>query len=309
VGIAAFRSAQRRGFAVNEEHLAGQVEFTLDTFRKRLGSVGKGLGVPGGNTTAGYALFALEEGGHARDEVTGALVAYLLARQREDGAWPAVTSRPPSEGSAFINTALALRGLRQYGPPAGEEAGDLGKRIAEASERGRAWLLEARPKDTEDRVGRLRGLAFAARDTEAFREAREELLHAQNEDGSWSQLPSEEGDAYATATVMLALRAAGVKADDPAYVRGAEYLLKTQDASGAWVVETRSRPVQVFFDNGDPGGKSQFISFMATGWAVLALLETLPEGSPTDPGRRLPPAAAAPSSARTPGAGGAPGSP
>jgi hypothetical protein len=32
----------------------------------------------------------------------------------------------------------------------------------------------------------------------------------------------------------------------------------------------------VFFDNGDPHGKSQFISFAATGWAVLALLETVP---------------------------------
>jgi N-acyl-D-amino-acid deacylase len=42
-------------------------------------------------------------------------------------------------------------------------------------------------------------------------------------------------------------------------------------------VQTRSRPVQVFFDNGDPGGKSQFISFLATGWATLALLEACPE--------------------------------
>jgi hypothetical protein len=34
--------------------------------------------------------------------------------------------------------------------------------------------------------------------------------------------------------------------------------------------------LQPFFDNGDPGGKSQFISFAATGWATLALLETVP---------------------------------
>jgi hypothetical protein len=34
--------------------------------------------------------------------------------------------------------------------------------------------------------------------------------------------------------------------------------------------------LQLFFDNGDPGGKSQFISFAATGWAVLALLEQFP---------------------------------
>ena len=106
--------------------------------------------------------------------------------------------------------------------------------------------------------------------------ARDELLKAQNADGSWSQIPKRDGDAYATATVMMALRKAGVSADHAAYRRGVAYLLKTQTAEGAWLVKTRSRPVQRFFDNGDPGGKDQFISFAATGWAVQALLECVP---------------------------------
>jgi hypothetical protein len=67
-----------------------------------------------------------------------------------------------------------------------------------------------------------------------------------------------------------------VAADSAAYRKGVAYLLKTQQADGAWLVTTRSRPAQVFFDNGDPGGKSQFISFVATNWAVLALVEILP---------------------------------
>ena len=53
-------------------------------------------------------------------------------------------------------------------------------------------------------------------------------------------------------------------------------LLGNQREDGAWIVETRSRPVQTFFDNGDPGDKSQFISFLSTCWAVAALLETMP---------------------------------
>ena len=48
-------------------------------------------------------------------------------------------------------------------------------------------------------------------------------------------------------------------------------------AESLGIHQTGSRPVQVFFDNGDPGGKSQFISFLATGWATLALLESCPE--------------------------------
>ena len=75
--------------------------------------------------------------------------------------------------------------------------------------------------------------------------------------------------------MLVALRRAGLPADDGAYRKGVQFLLKSQHESGGWVVETRSRPVQTYFDNGDPGGKSQFISTAATGWAVLALLETV----------------------------------
>jgi len=35
--------------------------------------------------------------------------------------------------------------------------------------------------------------------------------------------------------------------------------------------KTRARPVQVFFDNGDPHDKDQFISIWATGRSVTAL--------------------------------------
>jgi hypothetical protein len=74
----------------------------------------------------------------------------------------------------------------------------------------------------------------------------------------------------------MALRRAGVPSDHTAYRKGVAYLLKTQTPEGAWLVKTRSKPVQRFFDNGDPGGKDQFISFAATGWAVQALLECVP---------------------------------
>lgn len=103
------------------------------------------------------------------------------------------------------------------------------------------------------------------------------MLKQQTDDGAWSQLPGQRpGDAYATGTALFALRRAGLAANDPVYRKAVNYLLSTQKEDGSWFVETRSRPVQAFFDNGDPGGKSQFISFAATGWATLALLEALP---------------------------------
>ncbi|MFN7805054.1 MAG: hypothetical protein ACK5TO_13615, partial [Planctomycetaceae bacterium] len=83
---------------------------------------------------------------------------------------------------------------------------------------------------------------------------------------------------YATATAIYALLEAGLPGEDDAIQRGLAFLRQSQQPDGSWQVATRATPVQVFFDNGDPGGKSQFISMMATGWAtaVLARTATIP---------------------------------
>ena len=58
---------------------------------------------------------------------------------------------------------------------------------------------------------------------------------------------------------------------DPAYRRGTQFLLKTQLADGSWFVQSRSLPVQAYFESGFPHGRSQFISCAATSWATMAL--------------------------------------
>jgi N-acyl-D-amino-acid deacylase len=79
-----------------------------------------------------------------------------------------------------------------------------------------------------------------------------------------------------TATALVALHRAGLDPKHEVYKKGVQYLLNTQRDDGAWLVKARTKPLQVYFDNGDVGGKSQFISFAATNWAVQALLEALP---------------------------------
>jgi N-acyl-D-amino-acid deacylase len=278
LSILSLASARKRGFAVEAEKLTKQLEFTVNTFKPKNARIAKGQAVEGASTMAVYALFALEQGGYPADETTAALVEYLLVRQKADGSWPAIARRPPQEGSSFTNTALAIPALRKYGPGKDANGADkLRARIAAAISKGSNWLRENEPETTEDMVFHLRGLVSAGADKKEVALARKRLLKMQRKDGSWAQLSELAGDAYATGSAVMALRSAGMVTTDPVYRKAAQFLLATQRRDdGAWIVTTRSRPVQVFFDNGDPGGKSQFISFAATNWAVLALLERYP---------------------------------
>jgi squalene cyclase len=276
LSILPLAAARRRGFPVDPDHMKGQVAVTIEWFYPKKEGFRRQKSIPGSATRV-YALLALEAAGHPADETTAALVESLLQRQAKDGSWEPKHDRPPSEGSLFTNTGLALRVLRAYGPAKGaKDREELRKRIARAREAGLGWLRKNAPKSTEDKVFRLRGLVDGGATRKEVEAARTALLKEQRPDGSWAQLPEMSGDAYATGTALTALRSAGLPAESGAYRKGVNYLLRTQRSDGAWLVQTRSPPRQVFFDNGDPGGKSQFISFAATGWATLALLETLP---------------------------------
>lgn len=278
MAVFSMTSAQQHGYTVDDELLKKVIDFSLKTFRNKT-QIAKGQGVGGDSVSVLYALHTFAAVDRPYDDTMAAMIEYLLIKQRKDGAWPIPGggNRPPTMGSLFTNTGLAMFALKHFSPPrdtAGAE--ELQKRIDAALDKGRAWLLANKPASTEDIVFHLRGLVDAGAEPKAIEEARSLLLIQQRSNGSWAQLPDMDGDAYATATALVALRRAGLDTNHDAYKKGIKYLLDGQKEDGAWIVQTRSRPVQVFFDNGDPGGKSQFISYAATNWAVLALLETTP---------------------------------
>lgn len=262
-------SARERGFSVAPEHIQEVVEFTLKSFARKE-TVAKGQGVGGASTTVAYALATLAAAGHSPDATTDALVNFMIVRQRRDGAWVAQANRPPSEGSLFTSAAFALGNLRRFASEANK------KQVVESFQKGKQWLLANPAKTTEDKVFRLHGLVHAEAAVKEVDVERARLLGEQRGDGSWAQLPDLAGDAYATGSAVYVLRHSGVPADHPAFRKAVKFLVSTQKDDGSWLVKTRSRPIQTFFDNGDPGGASQFISFTATNWAILALIETLP---------------------------------
>jgi hypothetical protein len=281
IPILALMTARERGFTVRREDVQEQLEYIAEHTERDLANHRKGQSLGGAVNKAGYALATLEWGGWKADATTAGLVEYLLDYDKDRDHWTPNTQRPPTSGSHFTATYLALRGLRVWGMAGQKER--IAKRIAIVRE----WLLAAKAKDTEDRVSRLRALREVGIEGKAVAEAVQDLLRTQRSDGGWAQLDEMDSDAYATATALLALhQAGGLPSSDKVYQRGVAWLLKSQRSDGTWLVHTRSMPIQKYFESGFPHGKHQFISMAATGWAVTALALTIPEPKATAPGKR-----------------------
>jgi len=266
----AIARARRAGFAVDADLTAEQSDFTHEYFNGRAKRVRVGEGVPGGPYNAGYALWGLHADGRKPDSVTNDLVAYLKTKHRRDGSWRIRTHRPPLEDSHFTATALSLQGLQFYAGKEGAE--DLAERIPRATK----WLLKAKAKTNEDHVFRLLGLVWAGAGKKDVERLANELRSMQRPDGGWAQLPERKSDSYATGQVLFALKTAGLKVGHESYQKGCRFLLKSVKPDGSWLVTTRSKAIQKYFESGFPHQKSQFISICGTCWATLALLELLP---------------------------------
>ena len=262
LAMMAFSQAKLSGLKLQPESISSQVRFTLEYFGDRRKRLLKGEGVPGGAYNAGYALTGLAATGTRPNEVTKALVQYLLKTVHKDGGWRIRTHRPPLEDSHFTATALAIKGIAEFAEPAEK---------AEPAKRALAWLKKTSPKSTEDHAFKVLGLHWGDAKLEKQKAAKP-LLELQSTDGGWSQTTDMKSDAYATGLALSALRQSGaLSANSPQYKSGVKWLLDHQEADGSWRVKTRSKPIQKYFESSFPHGKDQFISICATCWAVIEL--------------------------------------
>jgi N-acyl-D-amino-acid deacylase len=266
----AMQLSGRKGLEVDRELLQDQATFAWKTFDSRRKTVAEGKGVGGASMSVGYALWALDIAQWKNDATTTAMVSFLLKKQAKDGSWHRSTSRPPLEDSNFTCTILAVYYMGKFA------SDEQRPKVEVATQRARDWILAAETASHEDRVSRLGALALLKADREEFAKAKKGILAAQNEDGGWSQLPEMSSDAYATGLTLFTLHRTGIPTKDPAFQRGVQFLLDTQCDDGSWFVKSRSKPIQRFFDNGDPHGKDQFISISGTSWATAALALALP---------------------------------
>ncbi|MDA0590932.1 MAG: terpene cyclase/mutase family protein [Planctomycetota bacterium] len=270
--ILALAEARRNGFEIDEVVFKRQLQHTLEHLKTGEKNYKEGKGQGGRTLTAGYALWALEAGEHKPDQTTAAVAHFLVEYQKEQSFWQHAGNRPPSSGSAFATTYVALVGLDEYGTDEQQEAIDARRKAV------RQWLLKEKAKDTEDLVFRLRSLESVAADPTAIEAAAKELSVSQRENGGWAQTSTMQSDAYATASALTALLRGGhVSRDSKPAQQASRFLLDTQQEDGSWHVVTRAKGFQTYFESGYPHGKDQFISCAAGSWATLALTLMLPD--------------------------------
>jgi N-acyl-D-amino-acid deacylase len=265
--LMAQKTAEVQGYSVDAALRHSQHAFSLKSFSHRIDDLRAGQGIGGRAMTVSYALWALTLSDHSPDETSAALASYLLKTQRAEGHWIGQTSRPPLEESYQTCTVLAMRGLEKFAD--GEQ-----KEIARtAINKARDWLLAAPAKSQEDKNLRLWGLYDFESSAPARDAALQAVLSSQRADGGWAQLDGMDSDAYATGQTLFVLQSIGRAVTDDVYRRGMQFLVRNQCTDGAWLVETRCKAVQPYydFDDEDPLGKNQFISVAASSWAVAAL--------------------------------------
>lgn len=273
--VIALTEVQKRGFQVDAQNLNRQIQHTLKHLKSGRKNYELGKGQGGRTLTAGYALWALEAGGHEPDETTAAVTQFLLGYQREQRYWHHPGNRPPSSGSRFATTYVALVGLAAY--ETDQQRGTASARRKEVRE----WLLSERGRrtpETEDQVFRLRSLELVGAESSEIELAAEGLLAEQRDDGGWAQKKNMQSDVYATGTALTALLRGGhVDRDSSSARHAARFLLDAQRDDGSWHVVTRAKGFQTYFESGYPHGKDQFISCAAGSWATIALVLMLPE--------------------------------
>jgi len=285
LGMAAAASI---GLPIDEQLRSEIVDFTQISFRDKIEKLQQGEGIGGKGLTVGYGLWTLRLGQFPADDLTTAMVTYLLKTQESDGHWPLHSIRPPAEESKIMSTVVAASGVRMYAHPSQRAEATA------ALDKARGWLSAAKVECHEDQVARVWGLHQLGGDTaEQLAAGRAALLASQRADGGWAPAEGIESDAYATGSalyVLLETENASAKYNlatakeaelkiSSVLSRATEWLVKNQLADGSWHVVTRATPVQLYFDNGDPHGKDQFISLAATGWATAALAKKLVKGA------------------------------
>ena len=265
------QAARTHGLAVDET--------ASDEFRKIAAAHAQGVAPmtlqlidpPGAADTVMYALIGMEAAGIEPSPATDAYATYLFRLYRPGrNWWTGGIARAPLEDSSFHRTAVVVKALNRYLPPA------LAAEYKTAVERIKASLRGGSAITTDDAAMKVLALRYTGAPDAEVLTAAKALESRQRADGGWGGNSALPSNAYATGVAIYALSESGRAAINPqAYRRGAAWLLRTQQADGSWHVPSRSPKFQPYFESGFPYGGDQWISNAGTAWAVAGLTSSM----------------------------------
>ncbi|MFN0198300.1 MAG: prenyltransferase/squalene oxidase repeat-containing protein [Planctomycetaceae bacterium] len=261
--------ARRRGLKVNEAAVQEATAFMLAA-DDRANILNK-LNVPPPNNDNPamlgplYAMMAFREypapPAAAPDGTVPRWTAYLRSKQQAGGFWLPHRGRPPN--SPNDEESMTLTVLYTLGPEADDDAETKQTRM-----QAHQWLAANFKGITPQ------ALCWSILAGYEEKSATAQLLERQNADGGWSQTKELPSDAQTTGHALYAmLSRRSVETDHPAAVKARDFLLKTQTPDGSWPMTSRPRA-----DRPEEGPAKDLkpITYFATSWAVLALLQHLP---------------------------------
>lgn|SRR5690348_9941347 len=227
----------------------------------------------GANFVTPYILVGMSAVKYKPDMYTDIAVDYLMSQAKPDGSFLAESGRDPLETGDVHLTAMAIRSIQLYASAAKKSKEEM--LVAKTKK----WLEQYQTGLQQELCFQLLGLHWCKSTVANKNKIADKIRAMQNKDGGWSQLPTMKSDAYATGQALYALYESGEeKTTGAVYQKGLNYLLKTQKDDGSWFVATRSFPIQPFVDSDfPPYDDNQFISAAASNWALMALLNALPD--------------------------------
>lgn len=261
MAIQAVRSA---GLDYNREAAAGEAKLSTILTIPFGAQMLQAFEIGGTTDTATFTALGAMANGVEAGPASDLLAHYIASRQNPDGSWSLHgISRPPMEESDIARTAYAVKVLQHYGWPA--RRSEFAARMA----RARAWLESAKPTTSYEAADLALGLRWTNSPKSAA--AVRQLIALQRPGGGWAQTAHMAPDAYATGLALYALRESGMPPSSRPYEKGMAFLLRTQMTDGSWFVRSRAAKFQPYFQSGFPHDHDQWLSMVATAYAVRVL--------------------------------------